>query len=46
MHSAGRYAFSVKGGANYEKAMLLQMERLERKIDVNNSLEAGVATGK
>lgn len=42
---SGRYVFSVNGGPDYERALLLKMESMARKINPSNSLEAGLAPG-
>ena len=43
---SGRYAFAVSGGPRYERAMLLKMETMARKINPNNPLEANLASGR
>lgn len=42
---SGRYTFSVSGGPEYERALLLNMERMARKINPDNSLEANLTSG-
>ena len=41
-----RYAFSVVSGPDYEKETALRMERMERKINSNNPLEANLLPGE
>jgi hypothetical protein len=41
-----RYAFSVASSPDYEKEIALRMERMERKINPNNPLEADLLPGK
>lgn len=41
-----RYAFSVASSPDYEKETALRMERMERKINPNNPLEANLLPGK
>lgn len=40
---AGRYAFTVSGGADYKKMM---SQRMERKINSSNPLEANIRAGE
>ncbi len=43
---SARYAFSVASSPDFEKMAALQMERMERKINSNNPLEANLIPGQ